>query len=264
MGNPKGHERTLAEGVYNGRRKVNGRTFLQFSVPVSSGAAGGPVVNDRGEVVGVLSNDRPGDRPLDLAVPVEDLRTLLASDVLPQPVGELAGRAGASCSRFGVIQCSANCWDGYDGPSCVALAQQQEEKVPGSAYEAALRGCQLGVRSGCTKAADLATKHHASNRPLISETMDFLLEACRAGERDACARLPAFSKLADRPLATGVMLDYLERACASEQRSACDDLARAYATGDGVKKSRKRAAEYRRRASRCGGVAGGIVASAAR
>jgi hypothetical protein len=243
----------VIDAVLLGRRPVHGRNLLQFSEPVSTDWSGGPLMNEHGEVVGILSNDRPGDRALDLGVPVESLKALLDANSAPLPVNELTARAGKSCSKYGMNQCSSNCWDGYDGVSCTSLARMAEQKKDLSlAFEAASEACQLGASGGCSSAAAIAIKHHGMNRPALSEMMDLLLEACAKEKKDACGMVPAVAQHAGRPLDAAATAIFLDKGCAGELKSACFDLSRAYATGHGVKRSIQRAMEYRRRGLRCG------------
>lgn len=75
--NPKGLEATFSEGIVSSIRSKNGSTILQITAPVSEGSSGGPVLNEAGQVVGVVFAVRPGGQNLNFAVPVSYLRKLL-------------------------------------------------------------------------------------------------------------------------------------------------------------------------------------------
>src|SRR5688572_627875 len=54
FGNPEGLTGTMSPGIVSaGLRNTRERTLLQISAPISSGSSGGPVVDSRGQVVGV-------------------------------------------------------------------------------------------------------------------------------------------------------------------------------------------------------------------
>jgi hypothetical protein len=249
----EGDRSNLTDAVFIGLRPVHGKNLMQFSEPVPADWTGGPLVNEHGQVVGVLSSDRPGNGALDLGVPVEGLRAMLESDAAPGPVTELAQRAGQGCATYGMSQCSSNCWDAYDGASCSALARMAEHKKDVSlAFDAASRACRLGAPGGCPRASSLLIKHYGTNRPALSEMMDLLLEACSKDQKDACGLVPGIARYAGRPLDAASSVVFLDKGCAGELKSACVDLSRAYAAGDGVKRNMKRAAEYGRRARLCG------------
>lgn len=86
VGNPKGLEGTFAEGIVSAiRRSPAGRDFiLQITAPISPGSSGGPIIDEKGNVIGVavaqLRAKKIGDAAqlLNFAVPVEYLKTLLS------------------------------------------------------------------------------------------------------------------------------------------------------------------------------------------
>ena len=95
-GNPLGLEGTFSDGIISGRRDSAGKKErLQMTAPISPGSSGGPVLNRKGEVIGVstsLYNPLFGQN-LNFAVPSKALQALLAQSGLPKP---LPYRAAAS------------------------------------------------------------------------------------------------------------------------------------------------------------------------
>lgn len=83
MGNPQGLKYSVVSGVVSGTRKFEGREMIQLAVPVEPGNSGGPVVDERGEVIGIVSMKSLVTENLGFAVNVNDLKTLLAR---PNPV----------------------------------------------------------------------------------------------------------------------------------------------------------------------------------
>ncbi len=76
-GNPKGLEATFSKGMVSGIRSRDGATVLQITAPVSEGSSGGPVLNQAGEVIGVVFAVREGGQNLNFAVPVSRVRETL-------------------------------------------------------------------------------------------------------------------------------------------------------------------------------------------
>jgi serine protease Do len=54
LGHPLGFDFTVSRGVVSNRSRVrNGIQYVQTDAPLNSGNSGGPIINDRGEVIGV-------------------------------------------------------------------------------------------------------------------------------------------------------------------------------------------------------------------
>ena len=78
-GNPKGYfEGTFSSGIISGIRGDSTNKRLQMTAPVSSGSSGGPVVNGRGQVIGVSFATFRGGQNLNFAIPSNYLKELLA------------------------------------------------------------------------------------------------------------------------------------------------------------------------------------------
>ena len=81
-GNPEKLVGTLSEGIISavqpaGTSKWIKGKVIQITAPISAGSSGGPVLNERGEVIGVvLSSDLDGQN-LNFAIPVNHLKALL-------------------------------------------------------------------------------------------------------------------------------------------------------------------------------------------
>jgi len=78
MGNPLGMGGTFTDGMVSGKRPLEGVAMLQISAPISAGSSGGPVMNERGEVIGVATMMVMGGQNLNMAVPVRYLSPMLA------------------------------------------------------------------------------------------------------------------------------------------------------------------------------------------
>jgi S1-C subfamily serine protease len=99
IGAPEGFANTVTDGIVSAFRTVEGQRLMQISAPISRGSSGGPVLNRRGEVVGVSVAVWAGGQNLNFAVPLDLLRDLLAQRperiAFPAPA---AGRQGGHAS----------------------------------------------------------------------------------------------------------------------------------------------------------------------
>jgi hypothetical protein len=71
-GNPEGLEASFSKGIVSGIRSGSG--LIQMDAAISPGSSGGPVVNLRGEVVGLAVSSLVEGQNLNFAVPVRYLR----------------------------------------------------------------------------------------------------------------------------------------------------------------------------------------------
>jgi len=79
IGNPVGLDYSLTDGLVSQRRIVFGRKWIQISVPVSPGNSGGPLINVKGEVIGINTAQHGGRRVqnINLAVPINKLKAMI-------------------------------------------------------------------------------------------------------------------------------------------------------------------------------------------
>src|SRR5437762_6933832 len=75
FGNPEGLTGTMSPGIVSaGLRNTRDGTLLQISAPISSGSSGGPVVDSRGQVVGVALGSLREGQNLNFAVHASTVR----------------------------------------------------------------------------------------------------------------------------------------------------------------------------------------------
>jgi hypothetical protein len=77
VGNPQGLEGTFSQGIVSSIREVGDNKLLQITAPISPGSSGGPVLNDKGEVLGVSVATVRGGQNLNFAIPSNYLKALL-------------------------------------------------------------------------------------------------------------------------------------------------------------------------------------------
>lgn len=76
VGNPQGLEGTFSQGIISSIREIEGDNLLQITAPISPGSSGGPVLNGKGEVIGVSVATFRGGQNLNFAIPANYLATL--------------------------------------------------------------------------------------------------------------------------------------------------------------------------------------------
>jgi serine protease Do len=78
IGNPLGLERTVSQGIVSNRsRVVQGLVYLQTTAPINPGNSGGPLLNMRGEVIGVTNMGYLFANNLGFAIPVSYVKEFL-------------------------------------------------------------------------------------------------------------------------------------------------------------------------------------------
>ncbi len=70
IGNPKGLENTVSDGLVSALRDKNGTKLIQISAPISSGSSGGALFNMKGEVIGITSSGFDEGQNLNFAVTI--------------------------------------------------------------------------------------------------------------------------------------------------------------------------------------------------
>ncbi|HVY48393.1 MAG TPA: trypsin-like peptidase domain-containing protein [Minicystis sp.] len=97
IGHPLGLEDTVSNGLVSAVREVDaGLTVLQISAPIAPGSSGGPLFNDKGEVIGVAAAISREGQNLNFGLPVAYLKLLIKH---PQPMS-FAKFAAASAPRL--------------------------------------------------------------------------------------------------------------------------------------------------------------------
>ncbi|WP_298265945.1 S1C family serine protease [uncultured Lutibacter sp.] len=80
IGNPKGLSGTISEGIVSGIRSMENKSLIQITAPISPGSSGGPVINNKGEVIGVAVGTLTSGQNLNFAIPVNLLKDLANKD----------------------------------------------------------------------------------------------------------------------------------------------------------------------------------------
>jgi regulator of sirC expression with transglutaminase-like and TPR domain len=83
MGNPWGLRESVVNGVVSAFRTIDDREMIQLAIPIEPGNSGGPVVNQQGQVVGIVNMKSALEQNIGFAIQTPALRTLLDK---PNPV----------------------------------------------------------------------------------------------------------------------------------------------------------------------------------
>jgi len=79
IGNPSGLQNTLQLGLVSAFREVNGSRLVQISASLNPGNSGGPVLDDKGQVVAIAVSKIIGAENIGFAIPVDYLKGYLDS-----------------------------------------------------------------------------------------------------------------------------------------------------------------------------------------
>ena len=98
LGAPRGLAGTFAPGIVSAIRHTGSDALLQITAPVSPGSSGGPLLNPRGHVIGVIFAGVRDAQNLNFAIPTKFLSRLLQDradarslSVLSPPAGKEQG-----------------------------------------------------------------------------------------------------------------------------------------------------------------------------
>jgi S1-C subfamily serine protease len=138
VGNPEGLEGTFSQGIVSGFRGNGPDKLLQITAPISPGSSGGPVINNRGEVVGVAVATFKEGQNLNFAVPVSSVAPLLKDIRKPRALSsepEVQGDAktaplfGSETTTQGVIGTDFRWLSGYENNISFAILNQTASPV---------------------------------------------------------------------------------------------------------------------------------------
>ena len=79
IGSPQGLPATISDGIISGMRDFEGNKLLQMTASISPGSSGGPVLNSKGELIGISVSQLTEGQNLNFAIPKSYLQILLDS-----------------------------------------------------------------------------------------------------------------------------------------------------------------------------------------
>jgi S1-C subfamily serine protease len=158
IGNPLGMTNTLSAGLISGYRDIDAVPCIQTSAPISPGSSGGPLLNDRGEVLGVTSMTLADGQQLNFAITASQVRSLIAQNDDPRPLTSISLTAKVSDAES-VAQASALLAAGKPRDALAILLRLQSQNPKDVRYwealaaiyvvlnepENAINACQSGI-----------------------------------------------------------------------------------------------------------------------
>ena len=94
VGNPRGLEGTFSQGIISSIRPIGSDKLIQMTAPLSPGSSGGPVLNHRGEVIGVSVLTIRGGQNLNFAIPSNYLKPLFSKVGRARPLSQMQPAKG--------------------------------------------------------------------------------------------------------------------------------------------------------------------------
>ena len=81
LGSSLGLTGSLSSGIVSAvDREVEGNVYLQTTAPISSGNSGGPLVDGKGKVIGIVCASFDDGQNLNLAIPINDLKSITTDE----------------------------------------------------------------------------------------------------------------------------------------------------------------------------------------
>ena len=87
-GNPKESEGAFSDGTISGSDTVGIEKLLQMTAPISPGGSGGPVLNEKGEVIGLSFLTLEDGQNLNCAIPSNHLKALISKSEAVKPLAK--------------------------------------------------------------------------------------------------------------------------------------------------------------------------------
>lgn len=102
IGAPLGFEYSITEGLYSGKREVFNRAYLQFSASTSPGNSGGPLIDAKGTIIGVVTwvANVEGSQNINFAVPIDEVRKFISDNIVRYPLREFTGDLNESYNQY--------------------------------------------------------------------------------------------------------------------------------------------------------------------
>ena len=101
IGNPRGLEGTISEGIISAKRKED-YDLIQITAPISPGNSGGPLINKKGDLIGVSTYSMLNSQNINFAVPIKYINecTKYIKKVKSKKSKKLKDKTAISISKF--------------------------------------------------------------------------------------------------------------------------------------------------------------------
>jgi tetratricopeptide (TPR) repeat protein len=164
VGNPRGLEKTISQGLFNGHRTVDGREVTQISAPISPGSSGGPILDSNAEVIAVAVSFLADGQNLTFAVPLSAVKRFIHNEPSAVDVRTLIVTANNLLGQLRQMKYSKDPASGWAGTSSrinqlltEAIAGASDEQMLAEIYDAAGLSRQDIAVAAARKAIKLST-----------------------------------------------------------------------------------------------------------
>jgi len=134
IGHAPGWERILSVGHILGFRRAANMELLQISAPFLAGCSGAPVLNKKGEVIGVATAFADLSRELNFAVPIQYLRTLKPARTNWTSLREKSVQFQASMADATVTEILVTRDQKREGEGAASSLRTRSASRPGTVY----------------------------------------------------------------------------------------------------------------------------------
>jgi Tfp pilus assembly protein PilF len=76
IGSPLGFENSVSTGIVSGIRRQGDHVAIQTTAPISPGSSGGPLLNEKGEVIGVTTSSVSAAQNINFATAINEVKTV--------------------------------------------------------------------------------------------------------------------------------------------------------------------------------------------
>ena len=142
IGSPLGLEYSISDGLLSGIRFNSGAEILQVTTPLSPGSSGSPLINAKGQVVGIVKGGPEIGQPMNFAISAAQLKPHLDSipDSSFMPLGQWADMAPGLQQLSVPAPLTGPEWSkqdvrSYNTAEAKKLLMQQKEDYAGALYE---------------------------------------------------------------------------------------------------------------------------------
>jgi S1-C subfamily serine protease len=232
IGNPRGLEQSISEGIVSGNREQDGASWIQHSAPISPGSSGGALISSRGELLGINSFLLANSQNLNFAVPATTLMEALARARPLNGFLKFPPKPGSPIS-----------------PGQVKAWREAAEQGNAEGAASLLKAAEQGDASAQLNLGVLYSEGHGVARD-DAQAAEWIRKAAEQGDSEAQATLGAAYEVGQ-----GVPKDY-SQAAAWYRKAADQGYARAqnflgylYEAGRGVPQDYAEAAMWYRKAA---------------
>jgi Trypsin-like peptidase domain len=119
IGNPEGLQGTVSDGIVSAFRE--NRTYIQITAPISPGSSGSPVLDESGQVIGMVTLVFREGQNLNFAISAERIQSFLLNEAnkpqaqtTPEPTPNTAGSETSNTAQANLIMRVNRALDNHD------------------------------------------------------------------------------------------------------------------------------------------------------